>query len=187
MPTTSDYFRGTANWWWRAWLGMSLAIGVGVAGSGLALARWYRPATTRHLRGASGPDPELFRSAHQGLSTALVVVLLLGVLFVAGRTHTARSGRPCVALLAIAALGVTAAASGFVLGWDYLALRVVTIGADYRGVLRAAFSDRIRYVVVNGDVLSQGAYRLRVLWHVAVIPAALVGASAVLWRSRRLR
>jgi quinol-cytochrome oxidoreductase complex cytochrome b subunit len=146
--------------------------------TGLYLMLEYRPQAAPAFWDANGSEwawGYRVRIVHRVLA---YVALGLGVL-VAGfgftRRHRWALGIPIVLL--------AASIGGYALPWEQLALWAVTVDSDFSGVLRAAFSDEVRFVLIQDREVSQGAYRTAVLLHLAVVPVLL---GVFLFLSRRV-
>ena len=74
-----------------------------------------------------------------------------------------------VGAYALSAAGVLGYFSGLKLPWDALALRAVML-RRFRGAWTAAFSDQIRYVLVDRMPVSQDAYRAALIGHIVAVP-----------------
>ncbi|HEX2039747.1 MAG TPA: hypothetical protein VHF47_08460 [Acidimicrobiales bacterium] len=105
------------------------------------------------------------RTAHRLLAVPATGLAVLLVGFGLAR----RRFRPLGVLLLVVAVSV----SGYALPWSQVALRRVVVGTDFEGVLRAAFDDLVRFVIVGGAEVSQGRYRAAVLVHLVVLPVLL--------------
>ena len=159
-----------------------------VAGSGAWLARYYAPARPR----AVAPDrfvPVLgggwIHEAHVWGAIALQVSVV--VLAVALAATVLRRRAPSVdwRSVAAAALLAGAVAVGVVtadgLRWHNLALWAVTIGGDYRGVWTAAFSDTVRFILIDGEgEVSPFQYEQRVVAHLFAAPSVVLVAALLL-------
>ena len=122
------------------------------------------------------------RIVHHVASTlAMSAAAALGVLLVLRR----RRQWP-IALL-VPAAAVAGAFTGYLVAWDQLALSSVTVGTDLSG-LRAAFDERVVYVLVEGTEVAAGTFRRWAALHVALLPVAAAIAGLVTWvRARRAR
>jgi hypothetical protein len=75
--------------------------------------------------------------------------------------------------------------TGRMIAWDWIGLRAVTVGENSRGVLRAGFSDQVRFVVIDGIELAPSTYRFWVIVHLVLLPTLC--ASGALLAAVRMR
>ena len=79
----------------------------------------------------------------------------------------------------VAALGLVLTGRG--LPWDQLGLWAVRANTDYRGVVKAAFDDTVRFILIGGMEVSQADYRVVALAHLALgLMAAVLVAMVTL-------
>jgi quinol-cytochrome oxidoreductase complex cytochrome b subunit len=102
--------------------------------------------------------------------------LVLGILEVDAR----RRSWPAAAAEVV--LGLALSFTGFLLPWDQLALRAVTVGTNFRGMFSAAFDSQVKFVIVGGREISQATIRTWFIVHAAVLPVALAVSLAALRR-----
>ncbi|MEN3271528.1 MAG: menaquinol-cytochrome c reductase cytochrome b subunit [Actinomycetota bacterium] len=161
-------------------LGASLIV---LALSGAPLVWKYRPSIV---------GMPWDRGVHRVSATIALWAAVIWALASAGRTIAERRrsegarGNAFGAWMTAAAvvLIVIASVTGFLLPWDQLALWAVTVGTNIRGVDDAAFSDGIRFVLINGTEISQGTYRFWTIVHTVLLPVALAVTFGVRWRIR---
>lgn len=152
-------------------IGWLLAIGgAGLVVTGVPLIFLYRPHGLGWLRGAHNAMSMLF----VGAATALVVVLFVGFV---RRIRVPPGWVVGLGALLVATGGLV---SGPLLAWDWLGLRAVTVGIDYRGVIDAM--TEARFVIIDGTEVSRGAYAAWAVVHVLAVPLL---AGAVAWIARR--
>jgi quinol-cytochrome oxidoreductase complex cytochrome b subunit len=85
---------------------------------------------------------------------------------------------------AIVVVVLVAVVTGFLLPWDQLALRAVTVGTDIRGYGEVVFGDQVRFALMGGREVSVGALRALLAVHVVVVSLAL---ALLLWATHRDR
>lgn len=141
--------------------------------TGVWLTFHYRPLADERLR-----------DAHR-IAAVLTVPL---VLFLVALTLRRRPSRPVVAAAAVLVLASGAALLGGArLPWETLGLWMVTVGNEYRGVLKPLDDSLVRFVVVDEAPMSTGAYRVWVVAHLFVVPVALLASGGFLVRRFLLR
>ncbi len=168
---------------YRILLAAVMVLAAVLAVTGVWLTFNYRPNATQAWSdlGDTSSGISGVRLAHQ-LASALLVPVLVAFLVVG--VVASRRWRPAAALLVTAlALGYT----GFLLPWDQLALWAVTVGTDYQGMLSAAFSDDVRFVLLGGSEVSQATLRLWLVVHTVALTAVFAGLLALATRSTRSR
>lgn len=89
-------------------------------------------------------------------------------------------GRAVMAILPVFVL--IALFSGFLLPWDHLALHAVTVDTSMHGY-QAVFSDEVRFVLADGQVLGKGTVARTLSLHAAA--AAVIGGWLLKRRPRR--
>jgi quinol-cytochrome oxidoreductase complex cytochrome b subunit len=170
-----------------------LAVEVGVLVlTGVALFFLYRPSPAEgwgdvfgrgyrwDVRVAHGLGAVHELTSMLAIPTALAtgVVLALG-----GRgSHGRWRGTAVGAGMAVATLAVSF--TGYLLPWDQLALRAVTVGTNLRGY-SPLFDPDVRFVLVGGVELSPGTVLWWLLVHAVVLTPALVGLVLLGWRRHR--
>ena len=147
--------------------------------SGDAPQRWEDIYTRQMVRGSTGDGAGWMSDAHRGLALVLVPVVMGLVAAVVRRSGRAVDVVAIGAVTVVALVSVFALRSSHDLVWDQLGLWAVTVGSDFRGVWRAAFSDQIRFVLLDGE-LAQGDYAADVVGHVIAVPAVLAVALGLL-------
>lgn len=194
-PASSSHPRDPwrrALWWATAAL-MSLLLVL--AASGIWLSTGYQPASSPSLAYAdlqdAGPT-DWPRQLHAvAASVAVLVAGAFAAVAIAVVARTRRARTPAI-IGALGVVGLVAAASltGYAIGWDHVGFAdIADIAANGRGsgIWDAAFDESTRFVLVGGDEVSRQDYRLRVLWHLVAIPAAIVVLVSVLVRRSRPR
>jgi quinol-cytochrome oxidoreductase complex cytochrome b subunit len=148
--------------------------------TGISLSNSYRPRLT---------GEETVEQLHRFAASVVVWAGLALVGASVGWMMSVRPRRRRVLVLpaGLAALLVLASVTGYLLPWDQLALRAVTVGGDYDGAWTAAFSDRVRFVLIDGAEISQTAYRNALVAHLGLSGLAIVAVAALLVRALRSR
>ena len=112
-------------------------------------------------------------------------IALLCVMLVRRFPARGRPSKGWLAGIAVAVAAVVGIVTGRMIAWDSIGLRAVTVGEDFRGVLRAGSSDQIRFVVIDGTEVAPSTYRFWVIVHLVLLPALC--ASGALLAARRMR
>ncbi|MGI8758515.1 MAG: cytochrome b N-terminal domain-containing protein [Acidimicrobiales bacterium] len=159
----------------RILLGVVVAMGAVLAVTGVWLTFNYRPNAAQAWPdlGSSPAATDWPRLIHQVASVLLlpVVVAFLVVGVVASRRwHSAT---------ALLVTTLTLAYTGTLLPWDQLALWAVTVGTNHQGMLAAAFSNDVRFVILGGAEISQATLALWLVVHAAVLPVVFAGLLAL--------
>jgi quinol-cytochrome oxidoreductase complex cytochrome b subunit len=82
--------------------------------------------------------------------------------------------------IVVAALGLVVNGRG--LPWDQLGLWAVRADTDYRGIVKAASDDTVRFILIGGMEVGQADYRVVALAHLALgLMAAVLVAMAILY------
>ena len=81
----------------------------------------------------------------------------------------------------IAVTTFAASFTGFLLPWDQLALRAVTVGTNITG-FGELFGDKVKFVLIGGTEVSPGTVISWLLVHMLVVGPVLVGLIVVAWR-----
>lgn len=174
---------------------VGLAAGAVALGTGIALARTYRPSIDflgRSVAGGSGS--EAWSRSNLGATVVLLAAAVAaGVLAVraqaAGRLGRGGARRGVILAGTVVALvaAVLALLTRPLVAWDQIALRSVRTGTDVQGYWFGAFSDDVVFVLVDGVEVSQREYAVVLLAHlgapVLAVVALAVVAAAVLRRS----
>lgn len=175
---------------WRAAVAFSF---IGVAAAlvatvvGLVLADIYRPhapgVPTAELPSAvrrSDQWTDWHRTSGAALVIAAMVALALVIPLVAPSRATGRRTALVIGAAAVATvMSVVTVITRSLVEWDQLALRSVTVGSDIDGYWTAAFGDDVRFVLLGGTEVSQGAYGVVLVAHLAA-PALAAAALLVL-------
>lgn len=179
--------RRVLTWAFTAELAALLATGV-------YLAVWYRPSTAQSWPGLADTDvrwslTQALRTAHRWVAwlTVLTSVLLAGSAVLEAAVRWDGPGRRRLGVAvgpAIAVLTLITALTGFLLPWDQLALKAVTVGTDMTGY-RPLFDDQVRFVLVGGLEMSTASMRAWFLGHALVLPVLIVALLVLLARDRR--
>ena len=116
----------------------------------------YAPPVHSGLRAAHAAAAVLFMCS----TIALLCVTLVRRLATRGRPSSG-----WVAGVAVVVAAVVGILTGRMIAWDWIGLRAVTVGSNSRGVLRAGFSDQVRFVVIDGTEVAPSTYRFWVIVH----------------------
>lgn len=154
--------------------------------TGLYLTWFYRPTSTRlySYGDISGLDASirfahLMRALHSASSSAFlwIGVALAGMCITALiQRSDAASRRATGIAVGFVVLAWGASVTGYLLPWDQLALKAVTVDSSLNGLWGAAFSDLVRFVIIGNREISQGTLRAFLLIHVLVLTPLLTGA-----------
>lgn len=104
----------------------------------------------------------------------LAAILLAGLCVTEIVQRDRRSVRRFVAPAAFVVLAFVASFTGFLLPWDQLALKAVTVNGNFRGLWDAAFGDNVRFVLINSREITQATLRNWLVVH-CVLPVLLAG------------
>ena len=147
-----------------------------LAATGVWLSFFYRPGSVNN--GAVTAMRGVHRFGGSLLLLVLIVLLVVAVIDVVQR----RTGHePWIIAAALALLGLVLSVSGFLLPYDQLALRAVTVRTDISGFFEL-FTDEVRYVLIGTSEVSVSTIRGWFVVHSLVLPLVL---GALLWRARR--
>ncbi len=155
----------------------------GLTVSGLYLNWFYRPTSVRvYSFGDAGELQTSIRVAHAvrvlhvicssgfvWLGVALAGMCIAGVF----RRTRAQSRGASAAVGAFVFLAFGASFTGYLLPWDQLALRAVTVNSDLRGLWGAAFSDQVLFAIIGSTEISQATLRTWFLVHAFALPPLL--------------
>ena len=148
--------------------------------TGLWLTFAYRPSAAQAWQEAVEVPSGWVRLTHRLTSFLLLPVL---VALFAACLPAARRWAPAACLLLSA---VALSFPGYLLPWDQLGLWAVTVGTnDIDGAWFAAFSRDVRFILIGGTEVTQGAYRLWLLVHAVGLTLVFAGALVVLARTSR--
>jgi quinol-cytochrome oxidoreductase complex cytochrome b subunit len=103
-----------------------------------------------------------------------------------GRSGGWRGRHVAVAIAAVVAAGLASYTTRLV-RWDQLALRAVTVGTSIDGYWAAAFHHGVRFVLVDGNEVSQRAYATALVVHLVAPVVATLGLAHLLLRHVRRR
>lgn len=161
-----------------------------LATTGLWLLFTYAPGREQTLGLTSRPAVTPPRQLHRLAGWALVGVAgglsVTALVDLRGRARSLGRAVPAAAVLLVAVVGAMVW-TGYRLPWDQLAVSAARTGGRFRGMLTAAFDPRVAFVRIGGDDVAQSAFRLRLLLHVAALPAVLAVTGAVTARALRGR
>ncbi len=179
-----------------AWILIAQLVVLALTGAYLVFA--YRPTPTQAwgpLAAEAGeiggrPFGHSVRTAHRWIAWSMVLpaLVLAAVSFGEAMARWTGPAPRRIGALAgplVAVLAVLALVSGFVLPWDQVALKAVTVGADFRGYWWL-LGDDVRFVLRDGLELSVTTMRGASAVHVLVVPSVLtVALLALVWRNHR--
>jgi quinol-cytochrome oxidoreductase complex cytochrome b subunit len=156
--------------------------------TGIMLAVGYRPDTTKAFANVVGmPSHSHVRTVH-GAAARLLIPAFGCLAIAAGGLALVRHRARRIVPVVVAGLGVLAASiTGFLLPWDQLALRQVTVGTNIKGYGTILFGDSVRYVLVGNNEVGTGTIA-RWFWvHVVGTTLLLVVPVVVIALQTRLR
>jgi quinol-cytochrome oxidoreductase complex cytochrome b subunit len=154
-----------------AWLARLLAVALAaLVVTGLPLILLYQP------RGAWA-----WLSTAHSLASSLFLGAAAAMLALALAVAFARTAPWAGWFLTLAVAG---SFTGQLLAWDQIALKAVTVGSSYRGMLDP-LGDDVRFLIIAGTEVSQGSFLAWLLVHVVAVPAAAVAVGLPLWRRMR--
>jgi quinol-cytochrome oxidoreductase complex cytochrome b subunit len=163
--------------------------------SGIWLVFNYRPPNAATWDRLGLPHPVRARTpwirvAHQDLSRVALLTALLTAVVVIIDARTNGSGRRKRALYVSASTMfgavVFSSFTGFLLPWDQLALRAVTVGTNMKG-FAPAFGPSVSFVLIGGSTISKSTLWRWFIIHTTVLGflvPTLVGTLVWLKRSR---
>ena len=138
-----------------------------------------------------GYSPRAWVSLHE---TALLVAFMAVLVWTAAAATVVRVRTRGANWVVVTATAITVAScavasySWFLVRWDQIALRSVTVGENHAGLWKAATLDDVRFLLVGGTEVSQRSYLVALLVHLAApVVAALALAVSVLWAKRYRR
>lgn len=153
-----------------------IASSVALGATGVPLIWRYAPPVHSGLRAAHAAAAVLFMCS---------TIALLCVMLVRRLATQRRPSSGWVAGVALVVAAVVGILTGRMIAWDWIGLRAVTVGSNSRGVLRAGFSDQVRFVVIDGTEVTPSTYRSWVIVHLVLLPALC--ASGALLAAMRMR
>lgn len=180
MPQSARYFLDVTA--------LCLAVSVTIlALSGVLLGFAYTPASPWDVAvERSGLERMLVASHRLTLSVsmllALVWLIMSTVLNWRLRSRAVRIVAGVVAVLATTASAVTWP----LVQWQQVALWEVTVGIDMVGLLKPAYSEKVRFLLINGAEVSQSTYATWLLIHL-ITPFVALLSLAVGWAVSRRR
>ncbi|HEX2273405.1 MAG TPA: hypothetical protein VHG90_05995 [Acidimicrobiales bacterium] len=125
------------------------------------------------------------RLLHRLASWAAVpTVVATAVVLALGKRGSARRRGGSSLGAGIAVSAFAALLTGYLLPWDQLAVREVTVGSGLRGY-RVLFDPSVRFVLSGDAELSPGTVLWWLFLHALVVTPALVGLLVVGWRRHR--
>lgn len=185
------------RWVRRLWTATALillaALAVAVVSSWQLSSRYMPMSGTTDVfndpEAAMRPSPSGWVQAHQISLAVAVLGSLLWAGFTVALVRSRSAGRivaGVLAAVATVALTLLSMVTWSLVAWDQLALWSVTVGSNQRGLWRPAFSEEVRFLLIDGAEIGQSTYRASLLIHLATpILAALtlVAATAIVGRT----
>jgi quinol-cytochrome oxidoreductase complex cytochrome b subunit len=159
--------------------------------TGIALAFRYRPSVTMpyaNVTSLETQSPISLRSVHR-LAAALFVPAVGAMAIASIGLFLERRNRTPIALSLLAGVAALAAGfTGYLLPWDQLALRAVTVGRDMRGYGPILRHHDVKYVILGSSEIGVSTFS-RWFWiHTLVVPLVIVAVLVgLVMRSRRPR
>lgn len=173
----------------RTWMTAALVVALAVSAmTGMLLLVLYEPTT--HLQGfpvgTASPLSRVLLVVDTIARQASVVLSLVWVGISLGFAPRGASRRVAVLIGGLVVVVFCLAAWYFtsLVRWDQIALWAVTVGTDTKGYLPAATPDQVRFVLVDGSEISQGAYSTWLSVYLGA-PLAAMAAVAIGWVSAR--
>jgi quinol-cytochrome oxidoreductase complex cytochrome b subunit len=159
--------------------------------TGIALLFLYRPTNAAAWSSVFGAGQSwsvrgshALTIVHRVASLAAVpTAIAAGVLLVLRSSHRRQLMRDIYIGAATPLVALSASFSGFLLPWDQLALRAVTVGANIRGY-GAIVRGEVLFVINDGVELSTATVSRVLVTHAAVLGGLLVVLVALAWRRR---
>ncbi len=170
---------------------LSIEVAVLVV-TGVVLVFVYRPTTGQAWNAvftASYDWGERFahglRLVHRLASgLAIITAIATGLVVALHERAAVRRWPGAVVGAGIAVTTIAAWFTGFLLPWDQLALRAVTVGTNFTGFGKL-FGDEVKFVLIGGAEVSPGTVVGWLLVHMLVLGPVLVGLVVVAWRRQR--
>jgi hypothetical protein len=170
---------------------LGLVAGVATMVATVVLTRIYRPHAPDWVPDLHPGHParatDGWLGAHASASAILgmaAFAFLLLLVWPNGRPAPWRRPAPIVAAVVATVTSAVAILTRDLVGWDQLALTSVTVGDSISGYWVAAFDDRVRFVLVDGQQVGQSTYARSLVVHL-VSPVAAVAALVAAWLSVR--
>ena len=167
-----------------------------LAATGVLLVLFYRPSASQawgvHQAHAPVTFAGVVRIGHR-LASYLFGLTMLALLVIAISLAAARSLRTrphgLTVVVAAAAFLVSLGASftGYLLPWDQLALRAVTVGTNMMGFRPILSGAQIQYVLVDGAAVSLTTFRRWFYVHTVALPLVTVALGVAIVRRLRRR
>ena len=158
-----------------------------LATTGVWLVLTYAPGREQALGLTPDPAVSPTRLLHRAAGLGLVPVATGLLLASVGGGRGSRMAGAAALLSLVVALVVALVWTGYLLPWDQLVLSASRTAGPFRGMVTAAFDANVDVVRIGGREVTQGAFRARLLVHVAVLPLAVAISGAVTGRALRGR
>ncbi|HWR83163.1 MAG TPA: cytochrome b N-terminal domain-containing protein [Candidatus Deferrimicrobium sp.] len=184
--------RDSVRFWYTIGLGgLSFLLFLVLVITGILLAFYYVPSTTLAYRSIKDIDNvvsygRILRNMHRWAAHGMVITVVLHmcrVFFTYAFANPREFNWVIGVFLLLSTIGLSF--TGYLLPWDQLAYWAITVGtsmASYAPVV----GEKIRYVLLGGNVVGQGALIRFYVLHCFVLPAAMIGLLAVhFWRVRK--
>jgi quinol-cytochrome oxidoreductase complex cytochrome b subunit len=147
--------------------------------TGVALYFLHRPAASAGWSDIAGGEldgevrlAQALRLVHRLVSSLTVFTAVAAGVVVGLRAVGRRWAGPALGL-GLALTTVLASFTGYLLPWDQLALRAVTVDSDYRG-FAPLFDSVVRFVLIGGVEVTPGTVLRWLFVHAAVLGPVLV-------------
>jgi len=159
--------------------------------TGILLAFYYVPSTRQAYRSIKDIEMvvsygRILRNMHRWAAHGMVIVVFLHMCRVFF-TYSYAKPREFNWVVGVGLLVLTLGLSftGYLLPWDQLAYWAITVGtsmASYAPVV----GDKLRYMLLGGNIVGQGALVRFYVLHCFVLPLAMIAAMAIhFWRIRK--
>ncbi len=180
----------------RGWV-MATRVVLGVVGvllvvlvvTGVMLIFRYRPDVRAAYGQGRGISRTLWvRTVHRDASIVLLPVV--GALFIAAGGLVLVRHRPAWLVWPFLAgvMVLAASVTGYLLPWDQLALRRVTVGKDFVGYRRILFHDDVKFVLIGDKEIARSTLARWVWVHAVGISVVLIALVVVIGSmTRQLR
>jgi cytochrome b6 len=161
-----------------------LGIGAVLVLTGVPLIWWYEPqgAPRSPFAADVAEWPYLLQDVHRWASYFFVQAALVLLVLTVVAAFADRRVRPrWPAAVGVTLFALAASFTGYLLPWDQLGLRAVTVGTRIRGVTAAWHSDA-GFMLMDGVEVPLATYRFWVIVHTVALPLLL---AAGWWAYRR--
>ena len=179
--------KGAAGWLLAAAAAQFTLLAV----TGILLVLFYRPSASQAWGVHQAHTPVTFagvvRIAHRLASylfglTALALLTVTICLAVARSLRTRPHGLTVVAAVGAFVVGLGASFTGYLLPWDQLALRAVTVGTNMMGFRPVLSGAPVQFVLVGGSAVSLPTFRHWFYVHTMALPLLAVALGVAIFR-----